>query len=105
MSLKKNCVFKSGDQIENSWTFKNTCALKIPFGVKFVMVAGDEELNKPGIHVTEDVRPNEFFKVHIKIKAPSKSKHYSAGFMLIDHQGNYFGDKVVIDFMVEEDSS
>lgn len=33
------------------------------------------------------------------------SKHYSAGFMLIDQQGNYFGDKVVLDVIVEDDCS
>lgn len=41
MSLKKNMVFKKGDDIENIWTFKNTSQGKIPKGTKFVMVAGD----------------------------------------------------------------
>ena len=41
MSLKKNMVFKKGDDIENVWTFKNTGSVKIPRGIKFVMVAGD----------------------------------------------------------------
>lgn len=104
-TLKENYVCKAGDDIDNIWTFKNTSSLKIPFGIKFVMVAGDEELNQPGIHVKEDVAPGEFFKLYFKMKAPSKNKHYSAGYMLIDHQGNYFGDKVVINFMVESDSS
>ena len=58
-----------------------------------------------GIMVQEDVRPNQFFKVRISVKAPAVSKHYSAGFMLIDQQGNYFGDKVVLDVIVEDDCS
>lgn len=105
MSLKDNKVFKAGDVIENVWTYKNTGENKIPKGVKFVMVAGDQELNMAGIMVQEDVRPSQFFKVRISVKAPAVSKHYSAGFMLIDQQGNYFGDKVVLDVIVEDDCS
>lgn len=30
MSLKKNFVFKQGDNIENVWTFRNTGSVKIP---------------------------------------------------------------------------
>ena len=41
MSLKKNMVFKKGDEIENVWTFKNTGNTRIPNGTKFLMVAGD----------------------------------------------------------------
>ena len=33
MSLKKNMVFKKGDEIENVWTFKNTGSIKIPKGL------------------------------------------------------------------------
>ena len=33
------------------------------------------------------------------------NKHYSAGYMLIDEAGNYFGDKVVLDIIVEDDCS
>ena len=51
------------------------------------------------------MRPNEFFKLKIKVKAPARSRHYSAAYMLIDAQGNYFGDKVVLDVIVEEDCS
>ena len=77
----------------------------IPKGIKFVMVAGDQELNQNGIFVSEDVRPNEFFKLKIKVKAPTHSRHYSAAFMLIDSQGYYFGEKVLLDVIVEEDTS
>ena len=69
--MKKNCVFKAGSDIENAWTFKNTGTVKIPMGIKFVMVAGDQELNQNGIFVSEDVRPNDFFKLKIKVKAPT----------------------------------
>lgn len=41
MSLKKNMVFKKGDDIENVWTFRNTGDNKIPKGTKFLMIAGD----------------------------------------------------------------
>lgn len=51
------------------------------------------------------MRPNEYFKIKISVKAPAERKHYSAGFMLIDESGNYFGDKVVLDVIVEEDCS
>ena len=105
MSLKKNMVFKKGDDIENIWTFKNTSQVKIPKGTKFVMVAGDQELNASDMAVQDDVRPNEFFKLKIKTKAPQTNKHYSAGYMLLDQQGNYFGDKVVLDIIVEDDCS
>ena len=50
-SLKKNCVFKANDEIENVWTFKNTGTVKIPQGLKFVLVAGDQELNQQGLQV------------------------------------------------------
>ena len=69
------------------------------------MVAGDEQLNVSGIQIQDDVRPNEFFKLKIKTKAPQVNKHYSAGYMLIDEQGQYFGDKVVLDIIVEDDCS
>jgi hypothetical protein len=92
MSLKKNMVFKAGDDIENIWTFKNTGEVTIPKGTSFVMVAGAQELNIPGLFVQADVKSNEFFKIKLKTKAPMEVNHYSAGYMLIDAQGNYFGD-------------
>ena len=58
-----------------------------------------------GMFVQDDVRPNEFFKLRIKTKAPRVNKHYSAGYMLLDNEGNYFGDKVVLDVIVEDDCS
>ena len=57
------------------------------------------------MEVQDVVRPNDFFKIKIKTKAPQKNKHYSAGYMLIDETGNYFGDKVVLDIIVEDDCS
>ena len=105
MSLKKNFVFKAGDTIENVWTFKNIGAMVIPAGTKFAMIAGDYELNAQGIQVQDDVRPGEFFKLRVSLRAPAKAKHYSAGYILIDDQGNYFGDKVVIDIIVEDECS
>ena len=87
------------------WTFKNTGSTKILKGVKFVMVAGDEELNMPGMQLQDNVPINGFFKLRIKTKAPMVNKHYSAGYMLLDGEGNYFGDKVVLDVIVEDDCS
>jgi len=66
MSLKMNKVFKGGDDIENVWTFKNTGGVKIPMGTKFVMVAGAQELNVPGLFVQAEIKPNEFFKLKLK---------------------------------------
>ena len=59
----------------------------------------------PGMSVELDTKSGEFFKLKISVKAPSTSKHYSAGYMLIDALGNYFGDKVVLDVIVEDDCS
>ena len=69
------------------------------------MVSGDEDLNVSDMAVLEDVKSNEFFKLKIKTVAPQKVGHFSTGFMLIDAQGNHFGDKVVLDIIVEDDSS
>ena len=84
MTLKKNMVFKAGDDIENVLTYKNTGEVKIPKGTSFVMVTGAQELNIAGLYVQTDVKPNEFFKIKLKTKAPTEVNHYSAGYMLID---------------------
>lgn len=55
--------------------------------------------------VENDISPGGYFKLKIKAKAPNVNKHYSAGYMLLDSQGNYFGDKVVLDIIVEDDCS
>ena len=105
MSLKKNCVFKKGDTVENVWTFKNQGSQSIPKGVKLLCVAGDNDLNVANMQVDSDVRPGEFFKIKISVKAPIKPRHYSAGYSLFDDKGNFFGDKVVLDIIVEDDCS
>ena len=59
----------------------------------------------PGLIVSSDVQPNAYFKIMLKTRAPNQTKHYSAGYRLIDQFGNYFGDKVVLDVQVEDDCS
>ena len=70
-----------------------------------MMVAGDNDLNVANMSVEADVRPGEFFKLKISVKAPEQPRHYSAGYSLFDHQGNFFGDKVVLDIIIEDDCS
>ena len=63
-------MFKKGDDIENTYTFKNTGQKAIPAGCMLVMIDGDIELNVAGVRVMQDVRPNDFFKLKVKTKAP-----------------------------------
>lgn len=69
------------------------------------MIDGDIELNVAGVRVMQDVRPNDFFKLKIKTKAPEESNHYKAAYQLMDNSGNSFGEKVDLDIIVEDDCS
>jgi len=102
MSLKKNAVFKGGDSIENVVTFKNQSLTKIPKNCRLVRISGDSELSVAGVSLPQDVKANEFFKMKIALQAPAVSKHYSAVYRMVDHQGNFFGDKVHMDVIVED---
>lgn len=70
MSLKRNGVFKKGDDIGNVYTFKNTGSTKIPAGCKLLWIAGDQDLNVTDVVITAEVRPEAFFKLHVNMKAP-----------------------------------
>ena len=105
MSLQRNTVVRAGDDIENVYTFQNTGTTRIPAGTKFLSLSGDFELALKNVVLEKDVSPNEYFNVRVSLKAPALSKHYKAVYTLMDDEGTYFGDKVDLDFIVEEDCS
>ena len=98
-NFPSNSAVKPGDKIEKIWIFKNTGDKKIPFSAKLVKMSG--QFGPAEIQINKTVQPDGIFQVKIDQYAPQVGQHYKTEYQLHTAEQVAFGERVLLDFIVE----